>query len=140
VKSSRRVWLLPLALCACFACAGTETGNPPTRSACGKVVCSPCAPPIVLHVSDAVSGAPVEAVAADGDAAACSVQAADTLCQLDGPPYTTPGLHRIELTAPGHDALSVDVELTPSPPALCCDCGYTPTRVDVTLEPRPGSN
>ena len=140
MKSTLRCWLLPLALLACGN-AGTETGNPPTRNACGSVVCAPCAPPIVVHITYAVTGGPIEGLTIEGDATACSVEAAGTRCQLVGAPYTTPGLHHIELAAEGYEPLGVDVEVEkPTLPNLCCSCGYTPTRVEVALTPLPSSD
>jgi hypothetical protein len=78
VKPNRRtLWLSLLALVAGFACSGTETGNPPTRDACAKIVCTPCAPPIVLRVSDAANGAAIENLAVDGATAPCAADAAN---------------------------------------------------------------
>jgi hypothetical protein len=103
-------------------------------------VCTPCAPPIVLLVTDADTGAPVEGLAIDGDAAACSVQASNTQCQLEGSPYTRPGPHTLELSAPGHETSTVEVEVGMQAPVLCCQCGYTPVRRDLTLAPLASSD
>jgi hypothetical protein len=138
VKSTARWWLLPLTLFAC-ANAGTETGNPPTRNACVGVVCAPCAPPIVLHVTDAATGEAIADVAVDGESA-CSLETTDTTCPLDGAPYTTPGVHRIQLSAPGYEPLEADVEVGEAPlPKPCCYCGYIPTRADIALTRLPSS-
>lgn len=135
MKASRRFGLLLWALSALVACAGTETGNPSTRSACPGVVCGACAPPIVLRVKDALSLGPVAALAINGDVSLCAPGTADTICQLHGAPYTTPGTHRIELSAAGYETRDVDVVVSASQPGLCCGCGYTPTNLDLALSP-----
>jgi hypothetical protein len=61
-------------------------------------------------------------------------------CHLDGAPYTSPGVHPIELSAPGYAALSLEVEVQASAPGACCSCGYSTTGVDVTLTPSSGSD
>ena len=114
---------------------GTETGNPPSRGSCPHT-CGACAPPITLHVRSEDPTRAGGGVAVDGDSALCFMQAdySECLVWTPDPTYSEPGSYELTVTAPGHEPQTVSVNV-PASSGGCCDCGYEPVMVDVTLVP-----
>lgn len=117
------------------ACAGTETGNPPTRGVrCGE--CPACEAPIVLSVTDAETGEPISGVSADGASEACEEEATRTVCRLAGAAYSSAGPHVLVVAAAGYEPVEIEVEVIPGDES-CCPCNRAEGEVAVTLEHLP---
>ena len=128
--------MLALIAALTSACLGTETGNP-TRSACPCAAGHdsdnvPCPAPIVLHVSDAERLLPVRNLTANGKPCV-ETTLQDTRCELVGAPYDTPGVHTIELSAPGFATTRVEVPVKEDAASACCACRYLPSEANVVL-------
>ncbi len=127
-----RMPLMPLL--AVLALAGCGLSESLERRDCEGVQCGPCAPAITLRVAGA-PGQPPPEVTLSGIGGNCgaSVQSV-TVCSTD---VHAPGDYAFEVQAPGYQpaALRVTVPRVVRVGA-CCDCGYEPQVVDVTLERR----
>ncbi|MFP2930315.1 hypothetical protein ACLESO_34990 [Pyxidicoccus sp. 3LG] len=111
----------------------TDDDGPPAEGSCDNVVCGPCAPAVTLRISGG-PGQPSPEAALVGAEADCGTDASATVCM---PRVFSPGDYTFQVEAPGYEKASVQVTVAESlVVGACCNCGYEPRVVDVTLHRR----
>ncbi len=109
----------------------SDDGEP---ASCEGVQCGPCAPAITVRVTGAPGQAAPE-VTLSGIQASCG--AAGTSFTECSTHVNAPGDYTFEVQAPGYQTATLQVTVARVVRVgACCDCGYEPQVVDVTLERR----
>jgi hypothetical protein len=108
-----------------------DDDRPASERSCEGVACGPCAPAITVRVTGG-PGNPLPEASLSGIDGSCGADGNTTVCSTT---VHTPGDYAFEVRAPGYRSAAVEVTVSEVlVVGACCNCGYEPRVLDVTLE------